>query len=273
MKFVIGDTHGCIFTLKRLLRKIRKIEKKPDLFFVGDYVDRGMHSKELLDYLISLQKKGAVCIRGNHDDVVDYIVNDHSESSPSEWVSLPPTTDKIVSWWMRNGFDTTCTSYGLTLPPVVYGPYGARVSGPDGDLVVQQLKESMPQSHKDFLRNLKMWHEDEKFFLFHGWFDYYKELPIDFKFLHQTPNEWMWGRFSRDFIAGIPSSAAWDKIGIFGHTPVSFYGFEKPFIIDDLVLLDVGGFMGKGLAAYCVETNSIVFAESDKRDLHSKWRT
>lgn len=271
MRWICGDVHGCIFTLKKLLAKIRKQDKHPQFFFVGDYLDRGTNSKETIEYLIELQKKGAVCIRGNHDDVVDYIVNDHSESYPSEWVSIPPTMDKIISWWMRNGFDTTCTSYGLTLPPVVTGPYGLRVSGPDSETVVKELKEAMPCSHRQFLRNLKLWHEEPDFFLFHGYHDPYEELPIDFKFMKGNPCSWLWSRFEKYMVQDPNFRPNWDKKGIFGHTPACYLGADRGLITDKIVVVDTGSFMNKGLAAYCVENNEMQWVESDPRDLQGKW--
>ena len=271
MRWVCGDQHGCIFTLEHLLAKIREQDPEPSLYFIGDYADRGMHSKEMLECLVGLQENGAVFIRGNHDDVVDYLVNDHSESYPSEWVSMPPTIEKVVSWWMRNGFDTTCTSYGIKLPPIVFGPYGARVSEPDAEVVVQELRSAMPYAHKQFLRDLKLWHEETDFFLFHGYHRPFDELPRDFKFLRGNPHEWLWSRFNEHLILDPDFSPAWDKKGIFGHTPVSCYGETRPISLRKLVLIDTGAFMKQGMAAYCVDTDASVYVESDARDLHPKW--
>lgn len=262
MKWIFGDLHSHFFTLQNLLSKIKEVDSSPKLFLVGDYLDRGKRSKEVLDLLISLQKEGAVCIRGNHDDVIDYIVNDHSLSSPNEWVTLPPTMEKVVSWWLLNGFGETCESYGIKLPPVVYGPYGMVVSGPNSEILVQQLKEKMPKEHKDFLRGLKLWHEDEEFFIFHAYHRYYEELPRDFKFLKVDPNECLWNRFDAALLNN-QHLIKWDKTGIFGHTPVMYYGSNEPINADKIVLTDMGG---NGLAAYCVETDSFVVVESDKRD-------
>jgi serine/threonine protein phosphatase 1 len=40
------------------------------LVFLGDYVDRGPHSFEILKRLQELQKVGAICLRGNHEDLM-----------------------------------------------------------------------------------------------------------------------------------------------------------------------------------------------------------
>lgn len=264
MKWICGDVHGNLFTLKNLLLEIKKIDRSPQLFFVGDYLDRGRYSKEVLDLLISLQKDGAICIRGNHDDVVDYIVNGHSLSSPSEWVTTPPSMEKIVIWWLLNGFGTTLSSYGVKVSPVVYGMYGIIESGPDSDLLAKQLQEGMSDEHKKFLNGLKLWHEDEEFFIFHAYHRYYEELPRDFKFLKVDPDECLWNRFNSELLNRV-DLIKWDKKGIFGHTPVGSYGSDKPICTDKLVLLDMG--MNNGLAAYCVECDKVILVETDRRDL------
>ncbi|MFW6120901.1 MAG: metallophosphoesterase, partial [Petrotogales bacterium] len=40
MRYVIGDIHGCLRSLKKLLKKI-PAKKNDELIFVGDYIDRG----------------------------------------------------------------------------------------------------------------------------------------------------------------------------------------------------------------------------------------
>lgn len=38
--------------------------------FLGDYVDRGPQSREVLDRVRALQSQGAVCLRGNHEELM-----------------------------------------------------------------------------------------------------------------------------------------------------------------------------------------------------------
>jgi serine/threonine protein phosphatase 1 len=271
MKFVIGDVHGCVFTLEQLLARIRSIDARPQLFFVGDYLDRGKNSRQTLDKIIELQSQGAVCVRGNHDDVLDYIVNGQSMSKPSEWVTIPPTMEKIISWWIQHGLTETYESYGFIMPPTVWGPYGARVSGPNSEQVVNDLKREMPEAHKQFLRSLKLYHEEDDFFILHGFFKPHESLPRDFKFLKLDPNECMWGRFSGAMtLAGYKT--AWDKRGVFGHTPTSVYGSNLPIIADKIRLVDTCVFSGKLLSAWCVEKDNFLWVETDERDLAKRWR-
>jgi len=72
----IGDIHGMYDMLDRLLTEIdafslreRWIER-PKLVFLGDYVDRGPDSRRVVRRLRALQSEFAVCLRGNHEDMM-----------------------------------------------------------------------------------------------------------------------------------------------------------------------------------------------------------
>jgi serine/threonine protein phosphatase 1 len=74
MKLIaVGDIHGCFQTLTELLKKVRASldENEPhQLIFLGDYMDRGPASKQVLDLLISLKEKSdCVILRGNHENM------------------------------------------------------------------------------------------------------------------------------------------------------------------------------------------------------------
>ena len=59
--WVIGDVHGCMFTLEKL---VNKLPKKSKLIFVGDLVDRGNFSKEVIEFVMQNNHK---CVFGNHE--------------------------------------------------------------------------------------------------------------------------------------------------------------------------------------------------------------
>jgi len=71
-RIVVGDIHGCFKTLKRLIENKINITLDDQIFFVGDYIDRGPLSSEVLKYIISLQKAGYMiyALRGNHEEVL-----------------------------------------------------------------------------------------------------------------------------------------------------------------------------------------------------------
>jgi len=50
--YVVGDIHGCLDELARLLENL-PLEQSDRVVFLGDYVDRGPDSKEVVSYLIA----------------------------------------------------------------------------------------------------------------------------------------------------------------------------------------------------------------------------
>lgn len=81
---IIGDIHGCYDELLALLQKL-EYQIKADLIesnqpaishpenrtliFVGDLVDRGPHSKQVLQLVMNaVNHSQALCVRGNHED-------------------------------------------------------------------------------------------------------------------------------------------------------------------------------------------------------------
>ena len=71
-RYVIGDVHGCYDELCKLFESIEKHHGGYDyrLIFVGDYVDRGPKSKEVVDFIMKMQKRGHVALMGNHEDMI-----------------------------------------------------------------------------------------------------------------------------------------------------------------------------------------------------------
>lgn len=64
--FVIGDLHGCLTPLQRLLDKVQFKPGTDKIWFVGDLVNRGPQSLETLRFIRSLGDD-AICVLGNHD--------------------------------------------------------------------------------------------------------------------------------------------------------------------------------------------------------------
>lgn len=62
--FVVGDIHGCYDQLMNLLKEIKFNFAKDRMFVVGDLVDRGPKSKEVLDLLYEPWFHSVI---GNHD--------------------------------------------------------------------------------------------------------------------------------------------------------------------------------------------------------------
>ncbi|HJU28806.1 MAG TPA: metallophosphoesterase family protein [Candidatus Binataceae bacterium] len=69
--FAIGDIHGCVDELAALIKAIAPATGDT-VVFVGDYIDRGPGSSEVIDFMLELPRGGAECIflKGNHEDMM-----------------------------------------------------------------------------------------------------------------------------------------------------------------------------------------------------------
>lgn len=70
--FAIGDIHGQFDTLKRLMRRIPFRPEVDTLVFMGDLVDRGPNSRDVIEYVYRLQQEASnvIVLRGNHEQVM-----------------------------------------------------------------------------------------------------------------------------------------------------------------------------------------------------------
>ena len=94
MVAVIGDVHGCYHTLKELVDKIKNKYPNIEIYCVGDLVDRGNNSFEVIEYVIAEKIHFTL---GNHDYMF--------YSNMREPFSL------MAKSWTYNGAETTLTSY------------------------------------------------------------------------------------------------------------------------------------------------------------------
>ncbi|MEN9610521.1 MAG: hypothetical protein RLZZ628_1335 [Bacteroidota bacterium] len=70
-QLAIGDIHGCLKLFEGLLEQMQ-FSKNDELFLLGDYVDRGMNSKGVIDKIIELRHNGfkVNCLMGNHEQLL-----------------------------------------------------------------------------------------------------------------------------------------------------------------------------------------------------------
>ncbi|UCF56884.1 MAG: serine/threonine protein phosphatase, partial [Deltaproteobacteria bacterium] len=70
--FIVGDIHGCLDVLKRLMDKIHWRPDEDRLIFLGDYIDRGADSRGVVDYVMEISKESSLvqCLLGNHENIL-----------------------------------------------------------------------------------------------------------------------------------------------------------------------------------------------------------
>jgi serine/threonine protein phosphatase 1 len=134
--YVIGDIHGRLDLLEDLLAKIHaELQHRPArktlLVFVGDLIDRGPNSAQVIERLRTYKRGGVqpVFLLGNHEEVLLRIVEG----------------DESLIWsWLQFGGLQCLQSYGVD--PAHIG----RLSGPD---LVQAVRAAVPASHVEFLES------------------------------------------------------------------------------------------------------------------------
>ncbi len=98
--WAITDIHGCALTFRALLKRIN-FSRQDTLFLLGDYIDRGPRSKEVLDTIMQLRSGGYTveCLLGNHDWVMLHALEE-------------PDTVEAYNWKHQFGGDETLRSFG-----------------------------------------------------------------------------------------------------------------------------------------------------------------
>lgn len=105
--YVVGDIHGRLDLLRaleaRILADIEESGRHLERFvvYLGDYVDRGFESRQVLDHLIGrpLPDVHRVCLLGNHD----------------AWLRAFVRGEPVGPAWLQHGGDATLVSYAVRL--------------------------------------------------------------------------------------------------------------------------------------------------------------
>jgi predicted phosphodiesterase len=208
---IVGDVHGKLRLLDRLLIETEYRAGEDRLVLIGDLVDRGEDSRGVVARAIELQRAApetVVVIRGNHEEMM--------------LAALAPEGGQEAELWYYNGGIETLESYVN-----------------DDDQV------SVPPEHYEFLASLPSWYEDEHAIYVHASL---VEAP-DGTFRHprETPEnlELIWSRNRRFF------SEYRGKTVVFGHTIAGmiFGEYEKVWMRDCLIGVDTGAYLTGVLSA------------------------
>jgi len=119
-RWVIPDIHGCIDTLKALIEEQIKPTSSDELYFLGDYIDRGPDTKGVIDYLRSLKDKGfnTTFLTGNHEAVLLEIYEREINKQPLHFLRI---FNRKKRRWFSMGGKETLKSFGVhkikNIPP------------------------------------------------------------------------------------------------------------------------------------------------------------
>ena len=103
--YIIGDVHGCYDPLRLLLDKISFDSQQDQLCFVGDLVNRGPQSAEVLRFVMKLPR--AEVVLGNHDLhllALYYGVVSRPKSHPLQLLVQQPGIDEAIEWLCQQQF-------------------------------------------------------------------------------------------------------------------------------------------------------------------------
>ncbi len=217
----ISDIHGCLKTLKKLI-EIINLKDDDQIIFLGDYIDRGFYSKEVIDYLIELKNKypQMIFLKGNHEAMFLDVINEKDNGM----------------MFRVNGGIQTLKSYENVVEDVN-----------DTGMIEVFDKYFIPGSHIEFLTNLKLYHETDKHIFVHA------GLKPTFQLKDQKEIDLLWIR--EDFIEYNEND--WDKTIIFGHTPNKF-----PILDNFKIGIDTGCVFANYLTCYDVTNNSIYMTKN-----------
>lgn len=154
MIYAIGDIHGELPLLEELLDEIRwDAHRQPSddhkIVFIGDYVDRGLHSREVIDLVMAgINGFETVCLRGNHEQMFLDFLED-------------PTLERATSW-NRDfvGGRDTLASYDIDLHEIV--------AALEEERDVSAILAGVPQNHVSWMSALPHDHHVPGFMFAHA---------------------------------------------------------------------------------------------------------
>jgi serine/threonine protein phosphatase 1 len=223
--YAIGDIHGRADLLERMLDRIdADLASNPVRIgiqvFLGDYIDRGPASREVLDRLVARNGScRSVFLKGNH------------ESYLTGFLTNPP----ILEDWQRYGGLETLMSYGIT--PSINANAATQVQ------LAAALDQALPESHRRFIGNLKSSFTCGDYFFVHA--GVRPGIPLT----KQREEDLLWIR--QDFLL---YEEDFSKIVVHGHTPV-----PQPDVRPNRINIDTGAFATGQLTCLILEDDKVDF--------------
>lgn len=226
----IGDIHGRADLLLQLDKLIEKNFSGWPVVFLGDYIDRGEDSCEVLNLLMSVSPEGSpsvTCLMGNHERMLlDFL------DRPSQYARR----------WVHNGGLQTLASFGVPLRLDRLGDDTAMTSTRD------QLLDAMGAEMVDWLRARPLsWHSGNVWAVHAG----------------ANPTEPMEAQESGDLLWGHPKFTQGQREDgqwiVHGHTIV-----DLPFAQNGRISVDTGAYATGVLTAAVITGEEVSFLQTPR---------
>lgn len=233
LTYAIGDIHGYDGHFERLLDRIRidaeLAGEKPCIVLLGDYIDRGPASRQVLERILRLEAAewcDLIALKGNHEDALLRFVKE----------------PEFGETWRDWGGAATLASYGVAMPFLTNDPQVWQD-------VSAAFSRAMDPAHRAMLERLPAIYQADDYLFVHAGVDPDRLLT------EQGPETWMYirGRFLR-------SEKACDHVVVHGHTPD-----DEPSNLPWRIGVDTGIYFNGILTAARLhgETRSFLRVEGD----------
>lgn len=225
--FAIGDLHGRLDLLLEMHQEIARLaaslplQTRRVIVYLGDYIDHGPNSADVIDTLVAAALPGfrSIHLLGNHE--LDFL----------RFIKGKENTDFMKQWLYEKGGLETLQSYGIKTSQ------NADTTGISQMRV--DLLRKIPMDHLEFLEKLHMSYSAGDFFFAHAGVDPQRDL------LEQYPSDLLniGSRF-------IESQQVLDKIIVHGHTE-----FTEPSVKHNRIGLDTGAYHSNTLSGLVITSN------------------
>jgi len=216
---VIGDIHGRADLLSPLLERIdADLQERPVPYpveiFLGDYIDRGPNSREVIDRLIARScVRETIFLRGNHETYITAFLDQPA----------------ILSEWRQIGGLETLMSYGMQ-PSL-------RMEPDEQIRLAAAFKRVLPESHRLFLNSLSTSLSGGDYFFVHAGIR--PGVPL----AEQRDEDLLWIR--EDFLL---CEESFGRVIVHGHSPV-----PEPEMRPNRINIDTGAYATGRLTCLVLE--------------------
>lgn len=231
----IGDVHGRFDLLKQLLAQVDSLverrlddqQPQPHLVFVGDYVDRGENSAEVLEWLFQLQQQlpgNVFCLMGNHEKMLLEFIDDPAVRGQR---------------WLRNGGLQTMASFGI----------GGVSETSDAETLTEasnRLVSAMSEGMVTWLRKMPVIYQSGNVCVAHAAMD--PQLAPD----DQSSQVLIWGH--NEFMTTPRQDGIWV---VHGHTVI-----KEPKVHHSRIEIDTGAYYTGRLTAAVIDVGSCEFIQT-----------